>query len=317
MVSRGTNDWIDNYTNPPQRCLLTAFLALFVTFIGSRLWHIACFTLHQKFQTDTPQDGLHHQRQAALRNSINEKTSLVSFIRILWAWRKRAKQPLLRLFPVIIFSSLAAVGFSIGSIFSAKISSSMGNEVLISSANCGSAGNTYGSSKLSQATADQLANIFNPWLAEKVTSFSNFVQTCYANSSENCGPYVKKRLLSTVDKNASCPFQGQICRHTTGNMRLDSGYLNSQTHLGINAPTGLQFKFRAITHCAPIESKGYTRPVYYSTDKPYVQYFYGPLTANNSSKSINILPFTYMVEQKSVEEISYRKGPSSAQYEIR
>lgn len=296
--------------------LLTAFLALFITFTGSRLWRIICLTLHQYFQTYLPQDGLHHQRQAILRNSINEKASLWSFIRIFWAWRGRAKQPFCRLLPVIVLSLFATAGFSIGSILSSKISSAMGNEVLLSTSECGTPlGSTYGSS--TEGKGDQIVRTFNPWFAEKVTSSANFVQTCYGNSSGNCGPYVRKRLFSTIDNNASCPFkQQQICRHTTGNIKIDSGYLDTQNDLGINAPIDLQFHFRMINHCAPIRTVGYTGSVQYSTGKSYVRYFYGPTSVENLSMSENSTSYTYVTEQQSAEEVAWRNVSTDAQYEV-
>lgn len=298
--------------------LLTAFLALFVTFVGSRLWRIFCLILHQIFHTDLPRDGLHHQRQAILRNSTDEQTGLINLFRILWAWRRRAEKPFRRLLPVIIFASLATAGLSVGSIFSAKISSLMGNEVLLSSSNCGKIGAFNSSAESPQETAEQLDTIYNPWIAERISSAASFVQTCYTGGSENCGPRIKKRLLSTVNKNASCPFQQQICRHLTGNIRLDSGYINTQADLGINTPIDLQINFRTITHCAPLKTKGYTRSVEYSTDKPYIQYLYGPITSSDLSNFVNLSSYTHMAEQQSAEEIDWQQSRSGGgQYDVR
>lgn len=296
--------------------LLTAFLALFIAFTGSKVWRIICLILHQYFQTYLPQDGLHHQRQATLRNSISEMASLWTFIRILWAWRKRATRPFHRLLPVIVLSLFATAGFSIASILSSKISSTMGTEVLISSLDCGAPiGTTYGSSM--EGKGDQITNILNPWTSERITSFANFVQTCYVNSSGNCGPYVKKRLFSTIDNNASCPFtKQQICRHTTGNIRLDSGYLNTQTDLGINAPIDLQLNIRFINHCAPIKTVGYTTSVQYSTGKSYIRYFYGPTDVENLSMSDNSTSYTYITERQSAEEVAWQNVSTDAQHEV-
>lgn len=48
--------------------LLTAFLALFVTFTSTCFWRILSFTLHQHLSSSSAQDGLYHQRQSILRN---------------------------------------------------------------------------------------------------------------------------------------------------------------------------------------------------------------------------------------------------------
>lgn len=299
--------------------LLTAFLAVFITFASSKLWRITCFALHQLFLSDpdSRQDGLYHQRQAVLRNTVDERTGLVNFIRILWAWRKRADRPYYRILPMVIFSLLNTAVFSVASIFSSRISSAMGNEVLISSPDCGTAQYTFNSSSLPLSTPENMGNIYSPWVAEKINSYANFAQRCYSNGSEaeNCGPYVKKRLHTTIDQNASCPFQTQICRHPTGNIRLDTGYLNSQADLGLNAPIDSQYNFRKITHCAPIKSDGYQKTVLFSSNKPYTQYFYGAQTNEASSNKPN---YTYLASKQSPEELAWQGFSASvAEYEVK
>lgn len=299
--------------------LLTAFLAVFITFASSRLWRITCFALHQIFLShpDLRQDGLYHQRQAILRNIVDAKTGLITFTRVLWAWRNRAYRPYYRILPMVIFSLINAAVFTVASIFSSRISSAMGNEVLISSPDCGTAQYTFNSSSLPQSTPENMGNIYAPWVAERIYSYANFAQRCYSHGSEaeNCGPYVKKRLPTTIDQNASCPFQAHICRHPTENIRLDTGYLNSQADLGLNAPIDLQYNFRKITHCAPIKSEGYRKTVYFSSNKPYVQYFYGAQTNEASS---NKPVYTYLAEELSPEELAWQGFSAPlAEYEIK
>ncbi|KAL9616477.1 MAG: hypothetical protein Q9160_008672 [Pyrenula sp. 1 TL-2023] len=283
---------------------LTAFLALFVTFTGSKLWRIACFTLHQQLMSEKQQDGLYHQRQVVLRNALDEKVGLLSFLRLIWAWRHKATRPFYRLLPIIIFSFVIAAAFILAGIFSSKISSSMGNEVLISSPNCGLFG--LNTSASTNTTAYQQAEILDPWNAEKITSYANYAQRCYSETSTitNCLPFVKVRLPSTVDQNASCPFQETICRHRDGNIRLDTGYLNSQADLGLNAPLDHQFDLRIATHCAPLKSDNYKRTVYYSVDKPYTEYFYGSQLPNGNKTASH----TFMAEQQNPNEWSWRNS---------
>lgn len=282
---------------------LTAFLALFVTFAGSKLWRITCFTLHQFLLSEKRQDGLYHQRQAILRNTVDEKTGLISFLRLVWAWRHKASRPFYRLLPVIALSFLTTAAFALASIFSSKINSSMSNEVLISSPNCG----VYGlnSSTVVNTTARQEDEILDPWIAERVTSYTNYAQRCYTEDSTmmNCLPFVKNRLLSTVDQNASCPFQETICRHTNGNIRLDTGFLNSQADLGLNTPLNYQFNLRIATHCAPLRTDIYKKTVHYSPDKPYTQYYYGRQVSHENT---TMNPYTIMVDQQTANESNWR-----------
>lgn len=59
--------------------LLIAFTASFVVFVGSRIWAIACLSLHRTYSTAEQRDALHHQRQVVLRNSSSSDSGLVNF----------------------------------------------------------------------------------------------------------------------------------------------------------------------------------------------------------------------------------------------
>lgn len=284
--------------------LLTAFLAVFITVVGSSLWRIICFALYQSFlpKKRLSLDGLYHQRQAILRNASDEKTSFISLCQIVWAWRQRAFRPLRRMVPIIGLSLFVITASSLAGIFSSRISSGMGNEVLISSSTCGIPSiNVSGN-----ATIQQVVEVLSPWNSQRLASYSNYAQRCYSNSSDidSCAPFIKRQLFTSVNKNADCPFEERICRNKNRNIKLDTGYLDSREDLGLNTPTSLQFKFRYTLHCAPLKSENYTKVAFYSQDKPYVQYFYG--TPLNYSSNITKPPFTFEVEQQSIEEVSRR-----------
>lgn len=117
--------------------LLIAFLAFFVTIAGTSFWRLACFLLHLVFSSEVPSDGLHHQRQAILRNSANAISGLSSLLQTGWAWRKTAKGPYRRTMPLVVFTALCIAAFATASGFSSKISTSIGNEVLLSGTTCG------------------------------------------------------------------------------------------------------------------------------------------------------------------------------------
>jgi hypothetical protein len=56
-----------------------------------------------------------------------------------------------------------------------------------------------------------------------------------------------KRLNSQAIKSAVCPFAQEMCTA----LQLDSGYLNSDRHLGMNAPPKDQLYFRIVTTWTP------------------------------------------------------------------
>ena len=74
--------------------------------------------------------------------------------------------------------------------------------------------------------------------------------------SELCNAFTKPTLPYTMDRNASCPFSGPVCRAEFGNLLIDSGELSSSTHLGLN--DGPKFTVRRSTHCAPLATTNFT-----------------------------------------------------------
>lgn len=70
--------------------------------------------------------------------------------------------------------------------------------------------------------------------------------------------YVRPSLHFTSDRNASCPFTGDICLSEFGNLKLDTGYINTHEDLGINAPREDRFFLRNMYHCAPLKTDGFS-----------------------------------------------------------
>ena len=105
----------------------------------------------------------------------------------------------------------------------------------------------------------------------------NYATQCYngtsASSAGNCNTFVKSALPFTTNRNASCPFDMEICESSTGNLLLDSGNVESDTQLGLNNIP--RFILRYTTHCAPLRTHGYTKII----------------TDNNSGR--RLLAYTY------------------------
>lgn len=100
---------------------LTAFLALFVSLAGRAFWRLCCFAIHLKLSTDISRDGLHHQRQAILRNATTDVTGLQGFLHLAWNWRNRTTRPVFRLLPVITLTALITATFYAASILSSQV----------------------------------------------------------------------------------------------------------------------------------------------------------------------------------------------------
>lgn len=173
-----------------------------------------------------------------------------------WVWRKHTQaRPYRRILPLIMFSVIITSVFILASIFSSRISTSMGNEVLLLGSNCGI------------RTSDTLDSeywygTYLPYVAERTAFSANYAQECYRKGAmiQNCLTFLQKNLKYTSKLDIGCPFPGndKICRSNSTNIRLDSGYINSNFDLGINSPPEDQFLYRTVVECAPLHHEGYS-----------------------------------------------------------
>ncbi|KAI1132832.1 hypothetical protein F5Y10DRAFT_291787 [Nemania abortiva] len=219
--------------------LLIAFTAFFIAFIATRFWRIVCFAFHRLYAKATPQNAVYHQRQAILRNSSTPEGGILQLVWLAWANRDRGDRFTPLLMAIVALFCISA--FTAAGGLSSQISTAVGTEVLIRSLNCGK------------------FILLSPSKAEMIDNAANYAQQCYSTSTAgtlDCGRFVTKKLTSSVDDRAMCPFKEKMCRSTSKNLRIDSGYISSHEHFGINSPD--EFFVRQILHCAPITTTGYT-----------------------------------------------------------
>lgn len=141
--------------------------------------------------------------------------------------------------------------------------------------------------------------ILLPYLSQSTHSAANYAQQCYSSDSPgifDCAHYTKDHLSSTIDTQAACPFRNSsICRSNSSNIHLDSGYIDLNKDLGVNAPPENNILFRAVLQCAPLETQGYTKPVEGLRDN-FTTYNYGTSsfgTTSNITYSVQNLDSQY------------------------
>lgn len=129
-----------------------------------------------------------------------------------------------------------------------------------------------------------------PYFSQSTHSAASYAQQCYSSDSPgmfDCTHFAKDHLSSMVDTQAACPFRNSsICRSNSSNIFLDSGYIDLNEDLGVNASPDNNILFRAVLQCAPLETQGYTQPVR-GLRENFTTYNYGPSPQAD---------YTYMVE---------------------
>jgi hypothetical protein len=303
--SRGANMGLTLTLTRQNADLVIAFTAFFVSFVGARFWRVVCFTAHHFFSSPDPKDALHHQRQVVLRNSSTAESGLWSFVQLIWAWRSRAARHLLRLLPMCCIAMLSVLAFVTAGGFSARMSTSIGDEVLIDGSNCSIF--STGSSPVYEDFHE-----LDIWYTNILSNARNYAQQCYttdgATSTSTCGTLVKERLSSLQNTSASCPFKDQVCRTQSSNIILDSGYVDSHFDLGLNSPPDERILLRYRMHCAPLEVEGFISNVTINNVN-YTRYNYGPNSAGKGN-------FTEQVLAQESQYVNGNFSPDGSEYRL-
>lgn len=190
----------------------------------------------------------------------------LQFIALLHAWRRSSFQSFVQVGPVLLLATICAIGFTIAGGFSSKIllgSDTRGSAVLLKGTDCSAFANVT-------STTGQLS--FEELESKMTATANNYAQQCYANSSglTDCNYFVSPRLPGFVNNAAPCPFKESLCRNHTTNLALDTGYISTDVHLGLNAPPEERLLMRHLLHCAPLLTEAYS-----SVHGNYTQYSYG------------------------------------------
>lgn len=237
---------------------IIAFLALYISVAGTQLWLIVRFILHQLNARHKQRNAFLAQQQLVLRNGKGMLYTAWRFFQIGWAWRGLEPYSILRSLHFVLLALLLLAAFSLSAIFSSKVSKAAGSSVLIRSTQCG----IYQGLDAPPLT-DQAAINYN--LKSQVASAWTYAQNCYGirsdrSSGTQCSIYVRQALNWTTNANASCPFDDSMCiLNGTRSLQLDTGLIDSQRDLGINAPPANQIAYRKVTTCAPIYSDQFSR----------------------------------------------------------
>lgn len=237
--------------------LFTSFLAAFITVVGSRLWKILTFIIHQSRARRGPKDGLHHQQQNVFRNSESPGGAAWTFMLQSHAWWGRASA--LRSIPWAAFCLLYLLIFAVLSVFSGQVTKSAGDMRLIRSSNCG-----YW--RIKDSSAGQVATL-NSYTAKNLndsTAAATYSRDCYGGNPDKlqCGTMAAPSIPYTINQNATCPFGDDMCLMSNTAAFQINATIDSHTLLGINAPKHHRVNYQKVTTCAPREHEffPYQRP---------------------------------------------------------
>lgn len=266
-----------------------ALTAFFIAFVATRFWRISCLAFHRGYSTCGPADAAHRQRQIILCNSSSPESGLALLVCHFWAWRRLGARRIFEFVALIIFTALCISAFVVAGSFSSRISTDMGDEVLLRASDCGF---------IRLATTAQNATPYNSQYFQKINAAANYAEQCYSSDGTSslveCKRFITPTLPTAVINNtASCPFDSDICRNSNSNLLLDTGLLDSSQHYGLNTPGNQRFQERRVLHCAPLKTEGFEETKT-KGNLTVVEYNYGG-SLTGSKNNTEVLNYTYQI----------------------
>ncbi|CAK4034500.1 Hypothetical predicted protein [Lecanosticta acicola] len=236
---------------------LVAFLALFVQLAGVYSWQILSYIFFNLKTSPQRTDDLTQQHLAILRNVASDFGTLWELVKASWKARHSHPRPYRRILYILASAFLHGLGFTIAGIISSRVTTTT-SEALLRSNICGTWHTPpYDRNQTDQSLEDALwEDKWDTVLRES----SNFAARCYNTTapSSNCNAYGRRIIPFATSTHSGCPFDPSMCVNDTV-VRLDSGYVDSLQHLGINSPPSGRVGFRKVVECAPIKTEGYRR----------------------------------------------------------
>jgi hypothetical protein len=199
---------------------------------------------------------------------------------------------------VILAALICMIGSTAASGFSSQISISIGDEMLVSGANCMAPNQTA----LAVLNATNLELYLKPYMNLQREAAAAYAKQCFKPTNSGalgCGTFVRTKVVSTINKSAKCPFAPSICKSQDRNIILDTGLLDSHAELGLNAPPNERFQFRRVLHCAPLVTDGYTSVHNRSAERSFTRFHYGRTMSYDAESAIN---YTFEASNNEIQD---------------
>jgi hypothetical protein len=225
--------------------------------VANQAWNLANFVLHQIRTTRDTGNELHQQQQVALRNSANHVHAFKLMLRLAFGWglSKRRLNKMVAFEGTIFlmaFTLLGSAGWAAAQLFLATVWTNAEDHFLAVPRRCGLV------PKFTRVMTTE-AQAYLDFVNDGLNRVNTYLRQCYRgrNTSDSdrtrCATFPIPRL-DWAGSDADCPFGNKdLCIATNSTpFRMDSGYINSQTHLSVNADHSAPIGFRYTATCSPL-----------------------------------------------------------------
>jgi hypothetical protein len=218
---------------------LIAALSTFIGLVGTALWSLLAFAIHQYRAAPDNEDAVFFQQQVVYRSQASTLDAFLDILKIFYAWRRRKavgkrvnrlgrRSFLFSLPPLLVFAAFTAAGIFISEVAGPTYRS---NNVKVGSSRCG-----YFSFNTSIADG---ARTFALKRLNDTTTGRQYAKSCYHSNSTftDCSLFPVQSLPYNSSL-VECPFgkdpSGQVsCLPDQGNaLQMDTGLLDTDSYLG-------------------------------------------------------------------------------------
>lgn len=230
---------------------IIAALSSLVTIAGASAWTLLAFTLHQVRATDETHDAAFYQHQVVFRNAGSALGSVWTLYKTARAWKNSSKlrnrTRVLLLCPLLTYAV-----FEAASILQARIATKAYNVNLVKlrNQNCGFVDEIDGTF----ASAAQ----FGGKKSNDTRAARTYASQCYNQNAGalGCTLMPVQYLNYTTNVNTPCPFKPatRCVTGINGAISFDTGYIESHTDLGINAPKDKRLEARIVRTCSVLHA---------------------------------------------------------------
>lgn len=269
--------------------LLIAFIAIFVTICGDRMWSAVRFVLHQ-LRAGAERRGADDEHLQLLTVHSAMPGIAWDAPKLMWTTiRQTGRRDTSKVCYVAVLAFLALSNFiawTAAGVLSAWVAVSNGPLIYVSPG-CGFYTDPSDSVSFAPAAGFQARLLNSSRIADE------YVQTCYNTSSSSnslCQQFVQQDIKWTGKSNATCPFASGMCLGgDNAAFEMDSNMIDSHDTLGLNAAKENRVLYRRKSTCAPVvtrEPYAELIPGRYPGEE-YALYYYG-----NTFSSLN---YTYQL----------------------
>jgi hypothetical protein len=192
---------------------------------------------------------------------LSDIAMLMRFSKISWAWKRKTRRVWRRTSPILLTCIAHFAAFAVAGLFASRVADSADEVLIRASDDCGwyETNQNFETGQISNLTDDQM-NFLDSYGVSWRTAASDsrqYAMSCYpwldgsglVDDSTVCSSYVVPHISSNISA-AECPFAAKACDAPA--ISLDSGWIDSSIHLGINAQERDRVQVRRKMTCAPI-----------------------------------------------------------------